>query len=127
MKNKRKGTQIHEYTYIYHKEFQSIGNETLATEVSVREKVVEVALVRAVQRRDGLALKFVSPGVDGVPDRIVLLPNGRIGFVELKAPGQKMRPLQEKRKRQLEGLGFLVFCVDSVEQIEEVLHEIQGA
>ena len=93
----------------------------------MREKVVEVALVRAVQRRDGLALKFVSPGVDGVPDRIVLLPNGRIGFVELKAPGQKMRPLQEKRKRQLEGLGFLVFCVDSVEQIEEVLHEIQGA
>lgn len=92
----------------------------------MREKIIESALVRKVRQRDGLALKLTSPGLNGVPDRIVLLPDGRIGFVETKAPGQKMRALQEKRKRQLEGLGFLVFCVDDIKQIEEVLHAIQS-
>ena len=80
----------------------------------------------AVKKKHGLAFKLTSPSFDGVPDRLVLFQNGRIGFVELKAPGQKMRPLQEKRKRQLEALGFLVFCVDGVDQIEEVLYAIQG-
>ena len=65
------------------------------------EKYIEQKLVKAVKKRGGMALKFVSPGLDGVPDRIVLLPMGRIAFVELKAPGRKMRPLQVRRKRQL--------------------------
>ena len=92
----------------------------------MREKRIESALVKAAKEKHGLALKLVSPGFDGVPDRLILLGNGRIGFVELKAPGQKIRPLQEKRKRQLESLGFLVFCVDGIDQIEEVLHAIQS-
>lgn len=90
------------------------------------EKYIEQKLVRAVKERGGIAPKFVSPGLDGVPDRIVLLPMGRIAFVELKAPGRKMRPLQVRRKRQLEGLGFLVYCVDGVEQIGGVLDEIKN-
>ena len=98
----------------------------MSNDAVMREKIIESALVTAVKQKHGLALKLSSPGLDGVPDRLVLLQNGRIGFVELKAPGQKMRPLQEKRKRQLEALGFLVFCVDGVDQIEEVLHAIQG-
>ena len=49
-----------------------------------------------------------------------------MAFVELKAPGKKMRPLQVKRKTQLEALGFLVYCVDGIEQIEEVLKEMGG-
>jgi hypothetical protein len=60
-----------------------------------------------------------------VPDRIVLLPNGKMAFVELKAPGKKMRSLQIKRKRQLEALGFSVYCVDRIEQIGGVLDEIE--
>lgn len=79
----------------------------------MREKEVEAALVKAAKKRNGVALKFVSPGLSGVPDRLVLLPDGKIGFIELKAPGKKMRLLQEKRKSQLERLGFLVFCLDS--------------
>ena len=98
----------------------------MSNDAVMREKIIESALVTAVKQKHGLALKLTSPGLDGVPDRLVLLPNGRIGFVELKAPGQKMRPLQEKRKRQLEALGFLVFCVDGTVQIEEVLHAIQS-
>ena len=92
----------------------------------MREREIESALVTSVQKKHGLALKLTSPGLDGVPDRLVLFADGRIGFVELKAPGQKMRPLQEKRKRQLEALGFLVFCVDGTDKIEEVLHAIQS-
>lgn len=90
------------------------------------EKYIEQKLVKAVKERGGIAPKFVSPGLDGVPDRIVLLPMGRMAFVELKAPGKKMRPLQVKRKTQLEALGFLVYCVDGIEQIEEVLKEMGG-
>jgi len=92
----------------------------------VTEKYIEQKLLRAVKERGGIAPKFVSPGLDGVPDRIVLLPMGRMAFVELKAPGKKMRPLQVKRKTQLEALGFLVYCVDGIEQIEEVLKEMGG-
>ncbi len=91
------------------------------------EKRVEEALSRAVKRLGGMAVKFVSPGLDGVPDRIVLLPGGKVAFVELKAPGKKTRPLQEKRKRQLEGLGFPVYVIDSLGQIGGVLDEICSA
>lgn len=85
------------------------------------EKYIEQKLVAAVKNMGGITPKFVSPGFNGMPDRIVLLPMGRIAFVELKAPGKKMRPLQVKRKSQLEALGFLVYCIDGVEQIDEVL------
>jgi len=90
----------------------------------MREKNIEQSLVKAVKRKGGLALKFVSPGLAGVPDRLVLLPNGRLGFIELKAPGKKLRVLQEKRKRQLEALGFLVFCLDNTEEIEVMINAI---
>ena len=93
----------------------------------MREKTIEQKLTLSVKKYGGICPKFVSPGFDGMPDRIVLLPGGKMGFVELKAPGQKMRPLQVQRKRQLEGLGFLVYCVDGIEQIGGVLHEIQSA
>lgn len=93
----------------------------------VREKEIETALVKAAKKRNGLALKFVSPGLSGVPDRLVLLPDGKCGFIELKAPGKKLRLLQEKRKRQLEALGFLVFCLDSKEEVEVILDAIVQA
>ena len=92
----------------------------------MREKFIEKKLVEAVKKRGGMAPKFVSPGFNGMPDRIVLLPSGKMAFVELKAPGEQMRPIQVKRKRQLERLGFSVYCIDDVEQIEEVLHEMRG-
>lgn len=90
------------------------------------EKQIERKLVEAAKKKGGIAPKFVSPGLDGVPDRIVLLPHGVMAFVELKAPGCKMRPLQASRKEQLRMLGFRVYCVDGVEQIDEVLKEIGG-
>lgn len=92
----------------------------------MQEKHIEQKLAAAVKNMGGLAPKFASSGFDGVPDRIVLLPMGKIAFVELKAPGKKMRPLQARRKRQLEALGFSVYCIDGVEQIDEVLKEMGG-
>jgi len=89
------------------------------------EKNIEQKLVSSVKNMGGIAPKFVSPGFDGMPDRLVLIPNGKIAFVELKAPGKIMRPLQVRRKRQLERLGFLVYCIDGSEQIGGVLDEIQ--
>lgn len=89
------------------------------------EKCVEQILTKKVKLRGGMALKFVSPNFNGVPDRIILLPKGKIAFAELKASGKKMRSLQIKRKSQLESLGFLVYCIDGVEQIGGALDEIE--
>ena len=92
----------------------------------MREKTIEVKLVQTVRSMGGLAPKFTSPGLDGMPDRIVLLPLGRLAFVEVKAQGKQPRPLQVKRKRQLEALGFSVYCLDDTAQIGGILDEIQS-
>ena len=93
----------------------------------MREKWIEQQLVKAVKDIGGIALKIVSPGFDGMPDRLILLPNRKAAFVEVKALGKSLRPLQEKRKRQLEALGILVFCLDNIEQIGGILREIQAS
>jgi hypothetical protein len=90
----------------------------------MRESEIEKALICSAKKRGGLALKFVSPGMIGVPDRLIMMEGGKLAFIELKAPGKQMRPLQIKRKRQLESLGFLVYCIDDKAKIGEVLDEI---
>ena len=92
----------------------------------MREKNIESALVRATRNRDGMCPKFTSPGMDGMPDRLVLLPHGRFCFVEVKAPGEKPRPLQAYRHRQLRRLGCKVYVLDGFEQIEGILDGIEG-
>ena len=88
----------------------------------MNEKFIERKLVTAVKARGGIAPKFVSPGYAGMPDRLVLLPGGVFAFAELKAPGMKPRALQLARHRLLRDLGFKVYVIDEVEQIEEVLN-----
>ena len=92
----------------------------------MNEKDIESRFREAVKRSGGLALKFTSPGYAGVPDRIVLMPEGKIAFCEMKAPGKMMRPLQIKRKEKLESLGFKVYCIDDPEEIKGVIDEIQS-
>ena len=89
-----------------------------------REIIIEQKLLSAVKGRGGIAPKFVSPGYDGMPDRIVLLPGGHIGFVEVKAPGEKPRALQLARHEMLRGLGFKVYVLDDAEQIGGILDAI---
>lgn len=92
----------------------------------MRESTIERKLVIEVKKRGGSAVKFVSPGLDGVPDRLVLLPGGIIAFIEIKAPGKRMRPLQQMRAKKLATLGFKVYCIDNKEMIGGVLDEIQA-
>ncbi|MBS3937612.1 MAG: VRR-NUC domain-containing protein [Peptococcaceae bacterium] len=92
----------------------------------MREKLTEQKLVRAVKASGGIALKFVSPGYDGMPDRLVLLPGGRIAFVEVKSHGMEPRPLQVRRHGMLRWLGFLVYVLDDERQIPSMLTEIMG-
>ncbi|WP_139903991.1 VRR-NUC domain-containing protein [Clostridium thermarum] len=91
------------------------------------EKYIEKKLVESVKKMGGIAAKLTSPGLDGMPDRLVLLPHGKMGFVELKAPGKKPRPLQVRRIKQLQMLGFACYVIDSVEQIGGILDEIQSS
>ena len=90
----------------------------------MREKIVESKFSKAVKAKGGLAVKFVSPSFNGMPDRMVMFPGGRIGFVEVKAPGKTPRPLQRSRHRLLRRMGFLVFVLDSPEQIGGIIDAI---
>ena len=93
----------------------------------MREKEVEQNLVKAVRLAGGFCIKFTSPGFDGVPDRLVLLPKGRMAFIELKAPGKKPRALQKRRMKQLSALGFPCYVVDNIDVIGGVIDEIQSS
>lgn len=88
------------------------------------ESLIEQHLVREVNRRNGLCLKFNSQSMTGIPDRIILMKNGTVGFVEVKQKGKKPRPLQELRMKQLRQLGFKVYTLDEKEKIGEILDEI---
>src|SRR5690606_10939910 len=93
-------------------------------EVFMLEKYIEKKLVTEVKKMGGIAAKFVSPGLDGMPDRLVLLPYGKMAFVELKAPGKKPRLLQIRRIKQLQKLGFACYVFDDVKQLGGILGEI---
>lgn len=88
------------------------------------EKQIEQRLVKAVKGRGGMCPKWVSPGWDGVPDRIVLFAGGRMAFVEVKRPGEKPRPLQLRRHQQLRALGFAVYVLDDEKKIPEIIRAV---
>lgn len=91
----------------------------------MEEQKIELYLKRQVELIGGKAYKFTSPGVRGVPDRIVILPGGKIFFIELKAPGKKLRPLQEAIHKQLKKLGCKVLTIDSKEMVDKFIKEVE--
>ena len=92
----------------------------------MREKIIEEKFTKAVKQKGGVCWKFTSPGTAGVPDRIVLMPKGHIAFVEVKAPNQKPRPLQLSRHRLLRRLGFQVYVLDALEDIDKIILEVKN-
>ena len=90
------------------------------------EKDIEKKFTKAIRHVDGIALKLVSPSFNGIPDRLVLMPKGKIGFVEIKDKGKKPRALQTSRHNMLRQLGFKVFVLDNVDDIEKIIKEIGG-
>ena len=93
----------------------------------MREREVEHQLVMETEKAGGKAVKFISPSFAGMPDRLVLLGDGKMGFVEVKAPGQKPRPLQLKRHAMLRRLGYRAFVLDAIEEIPAILEDIAHA
>ena len=90
----------------------------------MREKHIEQKLVKETKAMNGIAPKLVCPGFDGMPDRMILLPEGHIGFVEVKSPGKVPRPLQAARHRMLRNLGFKVYVLDDEKQIGGIIDDI---
>ena len=90
----------------------------------MREAVVENEFVKAVRNAGGVAYKLTSQTTNGLPDRLVLFFPAKTVFVELKAPGKVLRPLQRKRRYQLQKLGFPVLCIDRVSQIKPAIQAI---
>lgn len=90
------------------------------------EKNIERKLVKETKACQGMCLKFTSPSMTGMPDRIILLPKGKIGFVEVKRKGERPRSIQIKRINDLRDLGFKVFVLDDQQDIDKILKEIGG-
>ena len=90
----------------------------------MNEHQIENYLCTQVKDKGGLALKLNSTSMAGLPDRLVLFPDGFIYFVELKAPGKKPRPLQAAVHRRLKSLGFMVSVIDSKQQVNEFIEKV---
>nr|DAY32315.1 MAG TPA: Nuclease [Caudoviricetes sp.] len=91
------------------------------------EKDIEEYLRLGVKKLGGVAFKFTSPGNSGVPDRLIVMPGNRIYFVELKRPGGRTSPLQNRQISRLKDLGCRVLVVDSKESAERFLNDIQSS
>lgn len=89
------------------------------------EKDLEYKFRLAVKRAGGKAYKFVSPGNSGVPDRLVILPGGKAGFVELKQEGKKPTGLQRKQIHDLLGKGHYANVLDRESDIQRVIEQIR--
>lgn len=93
-------------------------------EVKMKEYAVEKHLISVTQACGGMCIKFTSPGMSGVPDRIVILPGGKIGFAELKAPGKKPRRLQKAVIRDLYRRGCRVATIDNLKSVEGFIRRL---
>lgn len=90
------------------------------------EKEVEKYLVREIKKLGGVSFKFISPGNAGVPDRIVIIPTGKVLFVELKTDKGKLTKLQESQIRKISGLGVEVKVLYGIEGVRKFINEIQS-
>lgn len=95
-------------------------------EKRVTEKQIEAYLVKKIKQLGGRAYKFVSPGNAGVPDRILVLPGGKIVFAELKKPGGKTTPLQDVQITLLAKLGCDVGIISSIEEADKCIEHCRG-
>ena len=111
------------YIRAHVREKSKVGNR-IKMECEMQESILEKRFRLTVKKYGGQALKFTSPGKRGVPDRLVLLPEGKAIFVEMKAPGKPLEPLQKKRADELRMLGFEVYKIDSISDIENFVMEV---
>lgn len=89
------------------------------------EKKIEDRLVSEVIKINGLCLKLNSQSANGIPDRLVLLPKGKLYFIELKRPGEKLRSLQEYWMRTINKIGFNIIKIDSLESVDKFIEKVR--
>jgi hypothetical protein len=91
------------------------------------EKAIEYRLRDKIKLLGGLALKLIASGFTGLPDRLILMPGGRIYFVELKN-GNKgvLSPRQVVVHKVLLKLGFKVWVITNNEEINEFIESINS-
>lgn len=92
----------------------------------MKEKKIEEYLRNEIKKIGGTAYKFVSPGNNGVPDRLVLLPKGNMIFVELKSENGKLTKLQELQIKKLNSLGNEVWIINSKKGVDEFINYCKG-
>ena len=90
------------------------------------EKYLEKKLREEIRKAGGLAIKFTSPYFTGMPDRLVLMPKGKIWFVEVKSTGKKLKDIQEAQAKKLQELGFYARLVDSKAALDSFIEEVRG-
>jgi Holliday junction resolvase len=90
----------------------------------MRERDVERYLVEKIRALGGRAYKWTSPAQRGVPDRLCVLPGGRVLAVEVKRPGGKVTRLQERELSALRALGLQAAVVDSIEAVEMLVESL---
>ena len=88
-----------------------------------RESIVEDYLVKECKKRDFLIFKFTSPGINGVPDRMIITKKGEIFFIETKALGETTRKLQKAIIKKMKDHKATVFVADNRDEIDEILNK----
>lgn len=88
------------------------------------EKAFERGMSKEVESNGGMAIKLLSQFINGLPDRLYLLPGGTAVFVEFKSTGEEPRPLQRVVMRRIKRLGFEVHVVSNLEEYYTVLNHI---
>lgn len=100
-----------------------MASRNIIREKKDSEKTLEHSLVEKIRQRGGICLKLQGNMYAGMPDRLILLSEGRVIFVELKSEGIKPRKLQLVRHEELRALGFKVFVIDTQEKLIQFLNE----
>ena len=95
-----------------------MGKKIAGIQKNRRESEIESWVRSRIESRGGRMFKFISPGTAGVPDRIVLLPDGVIYFIEFKKAGEQPAPLQQYWLDILAGLGFHAKVIAGMGQAE---------
>jgi len=92
--------------------------------IVMRESHIEKELCKRAKKMGAIPYKFTSPGRVSVPDRLIIAPSGRMAFVEVKAPGKKPTPMQEREHLKIRALGHKVYILDNLDQIDDILNEL---
>ncbi len=87
----------------------------------MRESKIEAHLRRRAENAGGKCWKFTSPGLIGPPDRILMLPGGRLWWIEFKSPGNKPNAPQARRHSELWKLGQKVLVLDSIKAVDQFM------